>query len=181
MKTLTRWALGMGIIGSLCTFTREAAALPGFTAVTMPTMPPTRTWCVFDPVKSGKPDPARASLTVEWDPVRPGSLTRYVVTREEYLVSCYSEPKYHPIEVREFHWRFPASKTFGAEDPNADPNQIAPVRIDATVPVPGSTTPTTAQVNIVSVGATGPGVKAAAQGEAPAPLARSLPSVTPTS
>ncbi len=82
---------------------------PNTCAVTPNTMPPTRTWCVLDPTKGAQdttPDPTRTSLTVEWDPIRPGSLRRFLTLSGAYAVTCYSEPKYHPITGQAFHWSF---------------------------------------------------------------------------
>ena len=67
-------------------------------------MPPTRTWCVLDPI--GADAAKRTSLTVEWDPIRPGTLKRFLVISDRYKVTCYSEPKYHPISEKAYHWTF---------------------------------------------------------------------------
>lgn len=84
---------------------------PGGVRVTMtlPQMPPTRTYCTFDVTGGAE---SNDSLTFEWDPLKPRSLVRQGTlvltdrTGTEVQVSCHAEPARHAIEAQvNYAWR----------------------------------------------------------------------------
>ncbi|MFO0591659.1 MAG: hypothetical protein U0441_29200 [Polyangiaceae bacterium] len=70
--------------------------------ITLPQMPPTRTYCTFDE-KGGN-----ESVTVDWDPLAPRSLVRSVTLGgDDYQISCHSEPARQALDAEvDFSWRF---------------------------------------------------------------------------
>ncbi|MEZ4444915.1 MAG: hypothetical protein R3B72_37915 [Polyangiaceae bacterium] len=91
-------------------------------------MPPTRTWCTFEAFD------ASDSVTIEWDPLRPKRLWRFVTLRADtqYQLSCHSEPARHSLKPDvDFSWRF--ARTFGfkskpaADDKGRDGRPLAEV------------------------------------------------------
>lgn len=89
--------------------TRADSNAPLCVAVTMPGMPPSRTWCTLE-----SPD-GRRTATGEWDPLRPSSLKRELrlaateadASTNKFSLSCYSEairPTLQP--ERNLAWKF---------------------------------------------------------------------------
>ena len=71
--------------------------------ITLPQMPPTRTYCTLDEVGgSGE------SVTVDWDPLAPRSLVRTVtLAGATYEISCHSEAARQALDAEiDFSWMF---------------------------------------------------------------------------
>jgi hypothetical protein len=103
--------------------TRFDSDAPICVAVTMPGMPPSRTWCTLE-----SPD-GRRTATGEWDPLRPSSLKRELrlaateadAPTKKFSLSCYSEairPTLQP--ERNLAWKF-ATQTW--EEPKNECTQ----------------------------------------------------------